>query len=152
MYGNFQNGAFKNYSEGGGERSCALTTITSADPAVVTVDHPQHRHREGEPVRFKDIVGTMGTDATNGLNYDSDRDNEYYLRFTGKQTAEIYKDINFDSAFDGSSLTYTSGGEMVGKYGDQIFFAVMVEPSEVAKRRGKNITVQYTLGWKEVIQ
>lgn len=152
LYGNHQNGAFKNFSEQGGERTCGISTITSTNPAVITVQHPEHLHREGEPVRFIGITGTMGTDGTNGLNYDSGRDNEYYLRFNGINSAEIYTDINFDTSFDGSSLSYTSGGTMVGKYGSQVFFAVMVEPSAVQIRKNKNITVQYTLGWKEVIQ
>lgn len=158
LYGNYQDGAFKNYAENGGTRSCSIQTVTPGASTTLQIDtgsHPAHVHREGYAIKFNGITGTVGTDATNGLNYDSVRDNQYYLKLTSATEAELYLDDAFTQAVDTSGLSYTSGGIMVGDYGDQMYFVVVCKPLQpTIDQNGANgrVTTHFNLGWSEVIQ
>jgi len=79
----------------------AITGITAADPAVVTVADTTGLV-EGETVTISGITGTAGTDGTNGLN-----GNSYVIASLTGTTFELV-------GSDTSSLTYTSGGVVSG--------------------------------------
>lgn len=151
-FNNLQYGAFKNYAEDGGIKICQIASITPGAVTSLQVEHAYHIHREGEPIKFQGIVGTVGTDGTSGLNYDGGRDNEYYLKITGSNTAELYEDIEFNTAVNTSTLAYTSGGEMQGLYGTQLVFAIVAKPLAPTIAAALDVTVHFNLGWKEINQ
>lgn len=156
LYVDHQHGSFKNYADRGGERQCLLTNITpssnTTEPTSIQINHNYHIHREGEFIKFIDITGTVGTDATNGLNYDSIRDNKYMMRITGVNTAELYEDLEFNTPVITNGLSYTSGGTMVGRYGDQVYFVIVAKPLQPTIVANNDITVHFNIGWKEVNQ
>lgn len=161
-FANFQDGAFKNFSENGGHVHTYVGSITPSPdgttPTVVTVDtaiHPMLALREGYPQKINGIVGTVGTDIANGLNYSAGRDNQYYIRVISTTQFELYEDIEFTTPVITQGLTYTSGGKLHGDYGDQINFAIVCKPlaPTIAKQATSgDVTVHFNLGWSEVNQ
>lgn len=157
LYSNFQDGAFKNYAEDGGTRKCTIATITPGATTSLQIDtanHPVHLHREGYPVKFTGIVGTVGTDPTNGLNYDNVRNNQYFLKLISATEAELYEDDAFTTPVDTTSLAYTSSGIMVGDYGNQMYFVVVCKPltPTLGAVGTGTITTHFNLGWSQVVQ
>jgi len=79
-----------------------ITNITVGATTRITLDNTEKPSvlgvEIGTKVRFKDIIGTVGTDATNGLN--------------GKEfvISEIYEDNVFTITANTTALVYTSGG------------------------------------------
>jgi len=138
--------AFKNYSEIGGTRTCNIAAITAANPAQVTITHPFHLHREDEPIVIDGVVGTMST-LLNG--------NTYYLKINGVQTAQLYTDAAFTSPVDTTTLTYTSGGTMVGYFGTQLNYTILakpITPANTSNLTTDDIDVKVMLSWKEINQ
>lgn len=145
IYSNIQDGAFKNFAENGGTMRHDITSVTTGTETFVNVSMVMHR--EGYPVRFTGITGTVG--AT--LNYDPAVGNEYYIQVTANNQVKLWNDVLFTSPVDTSGLTYTSGGEMVGDYGQQLFFVVVCKPlGKTTLETG--VTVHFNLGWKEIVQ
>lgn len=142
--------AFKNYAEMGGTRSCVINAITAANPPQVTITHPFHLHREDESLVIDNIVGTMGTDPTNGLN-----GNTYYLKINGINTALLYTDVDLTIGADTTGLGYTSGGTMVGFFGTQLNYTILAKP--ITPANTSNLTtadtnIKFMLSWKEIDQ
>lgn len=141
-YNNLTYGSFKNYSENGGSRVCGLSNITNATTASITLNtaqHLQHRHREGEPVRFSGVSGMTEINGT-----------QAYLKLTGLTTAELYTDSNLTAGYDTTGFsTYTSGGVMTGAFGARFHFTVLAKKM-IANTN--DITVLFTVDWKEIIQ
>ncbi len=79
----------------------AISGITAADPAVVTVTSTATL-TTGDTVTIDGIVGDMGTDGTNGLN-----GNSYTVTVIDSTTFSL-------DGTDTSGLTYTSGGVVAG--------------------------------------
>lgn len=159
MFDNIQNGAFKNYAENGGTRICNLSTVSAANPAVITFVHPEHR--EGNGLQIKGVTGTMSS----VLNYSENGNAEIYIKYTGLTSAELYYDKLFQNPVDTTGLTYTGGGMIVGDYGVQQYFAVVVKPMPpTINYRNLNtgtlangdvagdVYVHFNLGWKEILQ
>jgi hypothetical protein len=150
-FNDHQRGAYKNYANDGGTVVAPVTSITPG--ATTTVQFTSdHTLREGQPIKFSGIVGTVGTDGTNGLNWGSVRDNQYYLKITGADTAELYEDIEFTTAVDTTALVYTSGGDAEGPYGPGVYFAVLVKPLAPSVTIATDITVNISIGWREINQ
>ena len=161
IYANLQDGAFKNFAENGGTSTQSIASIVPSPnpstPTAFTVTTPVHLLREGNPIKFKSITGTVGTNAVSGLNYDSARDNTYYIRITGANTGQLYEDIEFNTPAITQGLSYTSGGTARGDFGSQIYFAAVAEPlaPTIAKKvadSAQDVTVHFTLGWSEILQ
>lgn len=152
-FNNFQDGAFKNYSENGSTEDHGVfswttgTTTSYSMPAVL-------RHREGYPIRLYDIVGSAST----VLNFDENGGQDFYIKVTGINTAELYEDIEFTTAVNTQGLTITSNGRMRGDYGNQIYFTVVVKPLQPAidfktsNTSIGDITAHFNLGWSEINQ
>jgi len=158
VYTNLQDGSFKNYAEQGGSTIHPVDSITPSPdgttPTVVTMATGM-RHREGYPVAFKGIEGTLGTDATNGLNITAARENRYYLRITAVNQAELYHDIEFKNPVITQGLTATNFGMMGGDYGDQMYFVAVCKPlpPTIAKQAtAGDVTIHFNLGWSEIQQ
>lgn len=138
--------AFKNYAENGGTKTSNISAITAANPAQVTVAHPFHLHREGEPIVISEVAGTMST-PLNG--------NTFYLKINGLQTAELYTDADFLSPVDTSGLTHTpSTGKMVGDFGTQLNYTILAKPITPSSSGNTtaDIDVKVMLSWKEIDQ
>lgn len=151
LYSDFQNGAFKNFSENGGTEDHATASWSVGTTTEFTSAMPMLIHREGNPVKFYGIDGTLGPE----LNYDSVRDNQYYMRITGINTAELYEDIEFTTAVDTTGLTYTTPGRMNADYGLQMYFVAVCKPlapTVAAANTAGDVTVHFNLGWSEVQQ
>lgn len=148
LYSDFQNGAFKNFAENGGTEDHPVASWSVDSTTQYTTAMPLLIHREGNPIKFYGIDGTLGDE----LNYDSVRDNTYYLKVTGLQTAEIYEDIEFTVPVDTTGLTYTTAGRMTADYGLQMYFVAVCKPLAPSVANGTDITIHFNLGWSEVQQ
>ena len=170
LYSNFQDGAFKNYEEEGGTIIHDLSVMgmggltpspDGTTPTVYTSHIGMHMHREGYPVKFYGITSSIGTDPTNGLNYDVSG-KAYYIRYTGIDTCELYEDMEFTIPVITNGLTYNGSGAMRGDYGLQMYFVVVCKPlaPTIAKAAtlnasqagSGNITVHFNMGWSEISQ
>lgn len=142
------NGAFKNYADRGGTPTTTITNITAASPATITSSYLRHREN-GEPLVIDNIVGSMGTDPTSGINGDT-----VYIKRTGVNTAELYSDVNLLTPVNTGGLVYTSGGTLNGYFGSQINFAVVAKPltPSTGGLTTKSIEVEFMLQWKEIDQ
>ena len=156
-YGNFQSGAFKLYSAGGGNNRCPIKRViqspASGIPTVIEIDTgtvfanggPSFSlHREGNPIQFENIPGLIGSDATNGLNdgITNGAGKTYYLRMISESNAELYEDQAFtvpadtsaiSNATNGNSLTWKpasvpTGGFILSGYGEYLYFAIVAKP------------------------
>ena len=99
---------------GVGTDDCSAIAITISGATVATTVEltiTSAAVPDGRRVKIDDIVGTMGTDATNGLNGKT-----FYAKVTGGTagsavtTIELYTDSRLTTGADTSGLTYTSGG------------------------------------------
>jgi hypothetical protein len=101
-----------------------------------------------------DIVGSAST----VLNFDENGGQDFYIKVTGINTAELYEDIEFTTAVNTQGLTITSNGRMRGDYGNQIYFTVVVKPLQPAidfktsNTSIGDITAHFNLGWSEINQ
>lgn len=114
QYANYQAGAFKIYSDDGGNNRCPILRIYQSPAAGVAtvvqintlptlVDFTRHRENP-TPIRFEGIPGAIGTDGTYGLNY-SDSGLDFYIRHLDKDKLELYTDANFTTPHDTSTTT-----------------------------------------------
>jgi len=135
---------YKNYSDQGGTKTCTINAISASSPAIITIDQPQHSHREGVALIIDGITGTMSS-----INGDT-----VYIKLTGLQTAELYSDSDFTTPVDTSGLTYINGGSLVGVFGTPIYWAIVVKPTTPATAGSttKDITVMVNLTWTELKQ
>lgn len=157
FYNNFQDGAFKNYAENGGTQDHAVGAWTLSPDGVTatkyTATGDQLNHREGYAMRFYGVTGTAST----VLNYDENGGQEFYIRVTAKNEAELYEDLEFQTPVITNGLTVTANGRMRADYGQQMYFVAVMKPlaPAIAKYNTDNtqtITAHFNLGWSEIIQ
>ena len=141
VYSNMTTGAVKNYSENGGHRHVPVASITNASPAVLTVNYPQLRHRQGNRIGFMGLAGMTQLNDTGEI---------YYVKPTGLTTAELYTDAALTVPLNTTTFgTHTaSTGEAQGYYGSVYFWTIVVK-----KYFGTNpAKVIVKIGWKELTQ
>ena len=167
QYSNIQSGAFKLSADNGGNNRCPIARVyQSQHDSAATVIQINTRptgveftlHRENETaLYFGGIPGDIGNHPTQGLNYDSDRDNKYYVRHLDIEKLELYEDQNFTTpalthlinnssntggtiaganeptvggglTWPGNTGDVPTGGFIISGYGDQLYFAVVAKP------------------------
>lgn len=158
LYANYQNGAFKNYANSGGTEDHAAGTWTVSPDGSTATRYSSAmgmlRHREGYPIRFYGIEGT----ASSVLNYSENGEQDFYLRITDINEAELYYDLEFTMPVITNGLTVTAPGRMRAFYGSQMYFVVVckaIGPSVAQVGKYANvgdITVHFNLGWSEINQ
>lgn len=166
---NFQQGAFKLFADNGGNNRCPIARViqspTAGIPTVIEINTavvfanggPSFSlHREGNPIKFENIPGDIGTDPTVGLNdglASGGAGKEYYLRMISESHAELYEDAAYSipadtSAIDnvtgnGGSLTWKpasvpTGGFILSGYGEFLYFAIVAKPVGPSVANGTN--------------
>jgi hypothetical protein len=141
IYSNMTTGAVKNYSENGGHRHVPISSISNSSPAVITVNYPQLRHRQGNRIGFMNLAGMTQLNNTGEI---------YYVKPTGLTTAELYTDSSLTTPLDTTTFgVHTAGtGEAQGFYGAQYYWSLVVK-----KYYGTNpAKIIVKIGWKEVTQ
>jgi hypothetical protein len=141
VYSNMTTGAVKNYAENGGHRHAPVASITNASPAVLTVNYPQLRHRQGNRIGFMNLAGMTELNDTGEI---------YYVKPTGLTTAELYTNAALTTPLDTTTFgTHTANtGEAQGFYGSQYYWTLLVK-----KYFGTNpAKIIVKIGWKEVTQ
>lgn len=141
VYSNMTTGSVKNYSENGGHRHVMIQSISNASPAVMTVNYPQLRHRQGNKIGFMDLQGMTE------LNDDGEI---YYVKPISLTSAELYTDSALTVPLDTTGFgTHVAGtGEAQGFYGSQYHWTLVVK-----KYFGTNpAKIIVKVGWKELIQ
>lgn len=141
VYSNMTTGSVKNYSENGGHRHVPIASITKASPAVMTVNYPQLRHRQGNKIGFMNLGGMTELNDTGEI---------YYVKPISLTSAELYTDAALTTPLNTTTFgSHTpNSGEAQGLYGSQYYWSIVVK-----KYFGTNpAKVIVKVGWKELIQ
>lgn len=151
-YNNFQYGAVKNFAEDGGTAQNTISSITAANPAVVSIADTDGFVKLREPQAAQFPLNTNRYDGkieilgSSNTNYNG----TYYIKHTGTKTAELYTNEALTTAVNSSSFgAFTGTAQLKGFYGPKVVWSFFAKTRTSLHGDAK---LMLTVNWKEIIQ
>ena len=149
-FNNYQYGAVKNFAEDGGTKENAISNITAANPAVITISDPVLLLREPQKAtfplnssRYGGKVEILGSSVT-------DYNGTYYLKVLGQTSAELYTDEDLTIGADlSSAAAFTGTAKVKGFYGSRVIWSFFAKTRTALHN---TVKLMVTVNWKEIIQ